>query len=77
MFSVNVFAQQDALPQANVHTSLALPFNELLVQSPSLEHDVEAFGFGAGFMVPLSDNSPLKIGASFTYMWMGGKKKRF
>jgi len=68
---------QDTLKQVDIHTSLALPFNESGMQDSTLNNELMAFGFGAGIMVPLPKNLPLKVGANFRYMWMGGKTKDF
>jgi len=73
--STIVVKAQDA--QIFFQTSLALPFNESITSDSRLESDLSAFGFGGGFMFQFPINSPLKIGASFRYMLMGGKSRNF
>ena len=68
---------QTALPQLDLHSSLAIPINETAIEDSSTSSSLVAFGFGGGFTVPVLENSPLRLGISFRYMWLGSKSREF
>lgn len=72
-----VCTAQDALPQLDIQGAFALPFNENTSPDSTTNNELLAYGFGGGFMIPLSKKLPIKIGANFKYMWTGGKTRNF
>lgn len=63
---------QEAFQQIDLNMALAVPINEEVIADTSSNSDLIAFGFGGGYTAPVFKNSPLRLGASFRYMWLGG-----
>jgi|TARA_B110000093_G_C12839823_1_gene354769 hypothetical protein len=71
-----------AVPQMDLHATLALPFSNAIIPDSATSTALVAFGFGGGFTAPFSKSSlladsPLRLGFSFRYLWQGNEKKDF
>lgn len=68
---------QEALPQLDLNMALAIPINDPVYVDSSSSTTLTAFGFGGGFTIPVFEKSPVRLGASFRYMWIGSESRDF
>jgi opacity protein-like surface antigen len=63
---------QMAAPQFSLPLSVAIPINEF--DETHTGNDA-FFGLGGEFNLPVLNDSPLRVGVSFRYFWMGNKAR--
>ncbi len=72
LFTFSVFAQT-GLPQLEPLLSLAIPINEFAEADTTKQ---AYFGMGAEVTFPFLHDTPLRLGGSFRYYWMGSRDRQ-
>lgn len=67
---------QEAFPQFDLNLTVAIPINEQAISDSSTSTSIDAIGIGGGFTLPIK-SSPIRLGLSFRYLWIGSRTKDF